>query len=169
MTDALMALPSGVWLSRFRPVPLVLASLLLSTPFFFLQGLAWHFLVLLVARLCLVLCHEIATPARPLLLQQWVAPRQYALVNAVGLSQHSILLALAISTSAWLITTVGSWRLAYYLQGGFLVAQTLAWLLVAREGHAPISVHNLQRAIQTPQETPIRAIWSYPQGWLLGL
>src|SRR6267142_6368805 len=42
-TTALMALPSGIWFSRFRPVPLVLASLLLSTPFLFLQGLARHF------------------------------------------------------------------------------------------------------------------------------
>ena len=75
--------------------------------------------MLLVARLCLVLCHEMATPARPLLLQQWVAPRQYALVHAVGLSQHSILMATAISTSAWLIVTVGSWRLAYCIQGNF--------------------------------------------------
>src|SRR5262245_46300942 len=30
---ALMALPSGVWFSRFRQVPLVFVSLLLSTPF----------------------------------------------------------------------------------------------------------------------------------------
>lgn len=169
VTAALMALPSGVWLSRFRPVPLVLTSLLLGTPCLFLPGLAGHFVVLLVARFGLVLFHEIATPARPLLLQQWVAPRQYALVNAVGLSQHSILLALAISTSAWLITTVGSWRLAYCIQGGFLVAQTLAWVLVVREGKAPIPVKNLQRALQAPQETPFRAIWSYPRGWLLGL
>ncbi len=168
-TAALLALPSGLWFSRFRPLPLVLTSLLLSTPFLFLQGLAGHFVVLLVARFGLVLFHEIATPARPLLLHQWVAPRQYALVNAVGLSQHSILLALAISTSAWLITVVGSWRLAYYLQGGFLVAQTLAWLLVAREGQAPIPRHHLQRALQAPQETPFRAIWAYPQGWLLGI
>jgi hypothetical protein len=100
-------------------VPLVFASLLLSTPFLFLQGFAWHFRVLLVARLGLVLCHEIATPARPLLLQQWVAPQQYALVQAVGLSQHSMLMATAISTSAWLIVAVGSWRLAYCIQGGF--------------------------------------------------
>jgi Arabinose efflux permease len=126
MTTALMALPCGVWCSRFRPVPLVCASLLLSTPFLLLQGLAGHFLVLLVARLGLGLCHEFATPARPLLLQQWVAPRQYALVNAVGLSQHSILMATAISTSAWLIVAVGSWRLAYCIQGSFLVVRTLA-------------------------------------------
>jgi predicted MFS family arabinose efflux permease len=169
MTAALMALPSGVWFSRFRPVPLVLTSLLLGTPFLFLQGLAGHFGVLFLARSGLVLFHEIATPARPLLLQQWVAPRQYAMVNAVGLSQHSVLLALAISTSAWLITAVGSWRLAYCIQGGFLVAQTLAWLLVAREEQAPVPMKNLQRALQAPQETPFRAIWSYPQGWLLGI
>jgi cyanate permease len=169
MTTALMALPSGVWFSRFRPVPLVFTSLLLSTPFLFLQGLAWHFLVLLVARLGLAVFHEIATPARPLLLQQWVAPRQYALVNAVGLSQHSILMATVISTSAWLIVTVGSWRLAYCIQGGFLVAQTLAWVLVAREGKAPIPAAHLQRALQAPQETSLQALWSYPQGWLLGI
>jgi hypothetical protein len=108
MTTALMALPSGVWFSRFRPVPLVLASLLLSTPFLFPQELTWHFLVLLMARLCLAFFHEIATPARLLLLQPWVAPRHYALVHAVGLSQHSILMATAISTSAWLIVAVGS-------------------------------------------------------------
>jgi CP family cyanate transporter-like MFS transporter len=131
--------------------------------------LAWHFLVLLMARLGLAVFHEIATPARPLLLQQWVAPRHYALVNAVGLSQHSILMATAISTSAWLIVAVGSWRLTYYIQGGFLVAQTLAWVLVAREGKAPIPAAHLQQALQAPQETPLRALWSYPQGWLLGI
>ncbi len=168
ITAALMSLPSGVWFSRFRPVPLVLASLLLSTPFLFLQGLAQHFFVLLVARFCLMLFHEAATPARPLLLQQWVAPRHYALVNAVGLSQHSLLLATAISMSAWLIVMVGSWRVAYFIQGGFLVVQMLAWVLIAHEGKAPIPAHHLQRALQAPQETPFRSIWSYPQGWLLG-
>jgi cyanate permease len=125
--------------------------------------------VLLVARLGLALFHEIATPARPLLLQQWVAPRHYALVNAVGLSQHSILMATAISTTAWLIVAVGSWRLAYCIQGGFLVAQTLAWVLVARESKAPIPAAHLQRALQAPQETPLQALWLYPQGWLLGI
>jgi cyanate permease len=70
--------------------------------------------------------------------------------------------------SAWLIVTVGSWRVAYFIQGGFLVVQTLAWVLVAHEGKAPIPAHHLQRALQAPQETPFRAIWSYPQIWLLG-
>src|SRR6266853_1845799 len=80
-TTALMALPSGIWFSRFRPVPLVLASLLLSTPFLVLRGLAWDFRVLLGARLGLVLGQEFASRARALLLQQWGAGRQYAMLD----------------------------------------------------------------------------------------
>jgi len=166
VTSALLALPCSVWFSRCRPVPLVLVSLLLGLPFLVLQGLAQTFLALFLARCCFVLCHAIATPARPLLLQQWVAPPQYALVNAVGLSLHSLLLAAAISTSALLITTVGSWRLAYGIQGGFLLMQTVAWWVAAREDHAP--VQGLQQALQEPQHTPLRALRAYPQGWLLG-
>ena len=112
VTSALLALPFGTWFSRFRPVPVVLVSLLLGIPFLFLQGLAFNFMVLLLARFFFVLFHVITNPARTLLLQQWVAPRHYALVNAVGLSQHSVLLAVAISTSALLIAAVGGWQLA---------------------------------------------------------
>ena len=38
VTAATASLPSGVWFSRFRPVPLVLASLVLSLPFLFMQA-----------------------------------------------------------------------------------------------------------------------------------
>lgn len=167
VTSALLTLPCSVWFSRFRPIPLVLTSLLLALPFVFLQGLANSFLVLFLARLCFVLFHVIAVPARPLLLQQWVAPRQYALVNAVGLSQHSTLLAIAISTSALLIEAVGSWRVAYVVHGGSLLIQTLVWVLVAQEGKAPVP--GLERAIQAQQDSPLRALRAYPQGWLIGL
>ena len=167
VTSALLALPFGTRFSRFRPVPIVLVSLLLGIPFLFLQGLAFNFMVLLLARFFFVLFHVITTPARTLLLQQWIAPRHYALVNAVGLSQHSVLLAVAISTSALLIAAVGSWRLAYFILGGALMVQMLAWVVVAREARAPVA--GLQRAIQTQLGTPLRAIRTYPQGWLIGV
>src|SRR4029453_6901807 len=59
VTSALLALPCSVWFSRCRPVPLVLASLLLGLPFLVLQGLAQTFLALFLARCCFVLCHVI--------------------------------------------------------------------------------------------------------------
>jgi cyanate permease len=167
VTSALLSLPCSVWFSRVRPVLLVLVSLLLGLPFLVLQGLARTFLSLFLARFFFVLCHLISTPARPLLLQQWTAPPQYALLNAVGLSLHSLLLAAAISSSAWLITTVGSWRLVYGIQSGFLGLQTLAWWIIAREDHAP--VQGFTHALSEPQPTPLRALRAFPQGWLLGL
>ena len=166
-TSAILALPFGTWFSRFRPVPLVLVSLLLGVPFLFLQGLATSFMFLFLARFFFVLFHVITTPANTLLLQQWVAPRHYALVNAVGLSQHSVLLAVAISTSAVLIGAIGSWRLAYFILGGSLLVQMVAWLLVAREGKAPVA--SLQRALLAQRGSPLRAIRSYPQAWLIGV
>ncbi len=166
-TAALLSLPFGVWFSRFRPAPLIGISLALGIPFLVLQGLAQQFLILFWARFLFVLCHVISTPARPLILQQWAAPKQYALVNAVGLSQHSALLALAISTSALLIVSVGSWRLAYFIQGGLLLLQLLVWIVVARESRAPVA--GLKQALQAPQSTPLKALLAYPQGWLLGI
>jgi len=167
VTLALLALPCSVWFSRYRPVPLVLVSLCLGFPFLVLQGLATNFLALFLARFCFVLCHVISTPARPLLLQQWTAPSQYALLNAVSLSLHSVLLATAISTSAWLITAAGSWRLVYGMLSAFLLVQTLTWWVVAREESAP--VQGLKHALEAPQETPLRALRAYPQGWLVGV
>lgn len=166
-TSACLALPLSLWFSRFRPGPLVLVSLLLVLPCLLLQSYAGHFWSLFLARFWIMACHEIATPARPLLLQQWVAPGQYAQVNAVGLSQHSLLLAIAVSTSPWLITVLGSWRLAYIFHSIFWIVQTVAWVVVARERYAP--VRNLQHALQAQQDSPLRALWRYPHGWLLGL
>jgi cyanate permease len=167
VTSAVLALPCSVWFSRFRPVPLVLVSLCLGFPFLVLQGLARSFLILFLARFFFVLCHVIATPARPLLFQQWVAPQQYAILNAVSLSLHSVLLATAISTSAWLITAAGSWRLVYGMLSALLLVQTLLWWVVAREEHAP--VQGLKQALEAQQDTPLRALRVYPQGWLVGV
>lgn len=166
VTAALLSLPSGTWFSRFRPVPLVLVSLVLGIPFLFLQGLSNSFLVLFLARFLFIAFHVITTPARTLLLQQWVAPRQYAMVNSVGLSQHSVMLALTVSTSALLITALGSWRLAYLIMGGIFVAQAIVWPLVARERQAP--VQGLQKALEQ-EGTPLRAIRTYPQAWLIAI
>lgn len=165
ITAALLSLPFGAWFSRFRPVPLALMSLLLGAPFLFLQALAPGFWMLFLGRLGFILFHTMNTPARALLLHQWIAPRHYALVQSVGLSQHSALLALAVSLSPWLIEGLGSWRIAYGVWGGVFAAQILAWALVAREDRIP-------RAAPTPpaadgEPSPWRALRRYPQGWLL--
>ena len=171
LTAALFSLPFGAWLSRFRPAPLVLVSLLLGLPFLFLQALAWSFWALLAGRLFFILCHVMTTPARALLLHQWAAPRHYALITSVGLSQHSVLLAAAVSLSPWLIEGLGSWRLAYMALGGLFAAQIVAWVLTARPGREPLppSADETPPDETAPDASPLGALRKYPQGWLLAV
>lgn len=170
ITAALLSLPFGAWLSRFRPVPLTLASLLLGAPFLFVQALAPGFWLLFAGRLCFILFHTVNTPARALLLHQWVARRHYTLVQSVGLSQHSLLLALAVSLSPWLIEGLGSWRIAYGVWGGVFAAQIVAWALVAREGRIPRPPDaDASDGAETDGDSlsPWQALRLYPQGWLI--
>lgn len=164
---SILALPCGMWFSRYRPIPLISVSLMLGLPFIFLQCLANSFWVLLLARLGIVVSFVLATPARPLIMQQWVAPPQYALVQSVGLSLHSTLLAIAISSSVFLITLAGSWRYGYMALGCFFVLHTLIWMSLARERAAP--VQGLQRALQSYRGPLLKILWKYPQGWLIGI
>lgn len=167
ITAALAVLPFGVWCSRFRPARLILASLLLTAPFLFMQGVAVNFLTLFGARFFAALFHALGLSARPMLFRQWAARSQYALINSVGLSQHSVLLAIAVSSSAPLIAALGSWRIAYFIQGGFLALQTIAWLLIARESKAP--ARNISAELQTQPGSPLAALRKYPQGWLVAI
>ncbi len=162
-----LALPCGMWFSRYRPIPLISVSLVLGLPFIFLQCFAHSFWVLLLVRFGIVVSFVLATPARPPIMQQWVAPSQYALVQSVGLSLHSTLLATAISSSVFLITVVGSWRYGYMALGCFFVLHTISWISLARDKVAPIQ--GLQRVLQSYQEPLIKILWKYPQGWLIGI
>ena len=167
ITAASLSLPFGAWFSRFRPVPLALVSLLLGAPFLFVQALAPGFWVLLLGRFCFILFHTVNTPARALLLRQWCAPHQYALVQSVGLSQHSVILALAVSLSPLLIEGLGSWRIAYAVMGGLFLVQIAAWALVARENHAPPPPPS--PADESEENSPWLALRRFPQGWLLAV
>ena len=166
ITAAGLSLPFGAWFSRFRPVPLALVSLVLGAPFLFVQALAPGFWLLLLGRFCFILFHTVNTPARALLLRQWCAPHQYALVQSMGLSQHSVILALAVSLSPWLIEWLGSWRIAYAVLGGFFTAQILAWVLVAREKHAPPPPSPTG---DEEAQSPWLALRRFPQGWLIAV
>ena len=153
VASASLSLPFGAWFSRFRPVLLVLASLLLGLPFLFLQALAGSFWMLFLARLFFISTHVVGTPARALLLHQWCAPRHYALVQSVGLSQHSVMLAIAVSMSPLLIEGLGSWRTVYLIMGGLFALQVLAWRLVARDDKAMLP-RNRTRTAQPSRRWP---------------
>ena len=167
VTAAVAVLPFGVWFSRYRPVAVTQVSMWIVAPLLLLQGFANGFLMLFVARFLAVLFHSLTIAVRPLLFQQWAARRQYALINAVGLSQHSLLLAIAVSTGALLIGALGSWRSAYYLQAGFVALQAVAFMLAARESRAP--VQDMSDVLRNQPTSPLVALRRYRQGWSLAI
>ncbi|MCY3544205.1 MAG: MFS transporter [Chloroflexi bacterium] len=167
VTAAVALLPFGVWFSRYRPVSITRLSMLVVAPVLLLQGLANGFLTLFAARFLAVLFHSLTIAVRPLLFHQWAERRQYALINAVGLSLHSLLLAIAVSAGALLMVWLGSWRSAYYLQAAFVAAQAIAFVLVARESKAP--AQDIDDALQSQPTNPLSALRKYKQGWLIAI
>ena len=138
-----------------------------GAPFLFVQALAPGFWVLLVSRFFFILSHTVNTPARALLLRQWCAPHQYALIQSFGLSQHSVILALAVSLSPLLIEGLGSWRIAYAVLGCFFAAQIVAWVLVAKDKYAPPEPPSSND--DNEEQSPWQALRRFPQGWLLAV
>ena len=177
-TSAVCLVPFSVLFARFNPNHRVLVGLALMTPFLFTQGLAQGFWTLLASRFLMVLTQAGMTPARPLLLRWWVAPRQYSTVTAVGLSLHSAFMAAALTFSPIIIVVLNSWRLAYFLQAGLLGVHLLAWAALTRK--APRSLEEsadtndgdeadelTERDDRT--STLIGALIRYPHAWLLGV
>ena len=180
-TSALCLVPFSVLFARFNPNYRVLAGLALMTPFLFTQGLAGGFWTLLASRFLMVLTQAGMTPARPLLLRWWAAPRQYSTVTAVGLSLHSAFMAAALTFSPIIIVVLNSWRLAYFLQAGLMGGHLLAWAALTRK--APRS---LEESTDTTAgdnragvdesagrddgaSSLVGALIRYPHAWLLGV
>ena len=183
--SAAFLVPFSVLFGRFNPNRRALAALAIITPLAFTQGLATGFGALLAARFLTVLAYATMASARPLLLRQWAAPGQYATITAAGLSLHSAGMAAVLTFSPLLIVALGSWRMAYFAQGGLLAAQLLAWALLTRRGPAvaPASTiaannaavadkataaDNAAAAAAGPEPSPARALLEYPHAWLLG-
>lgn len=180
-TSAVCLVPFSVLFARFNPNYRVLVGLALMTPFLFTQGLAQGFWTLLASRFLMVLTQAGMTPARPLLLRWWAAPRQYSTVTAVGLSLHSTFMAAALTFSPIIIVVLNSWRLAYFLQAGLLGVHLLAWAALIRK--APRSLEEsadttdgddradaderVERDDQT--STLFGVLIRYPHAWLLGV
>ena len=187
--SAAFLVPFSVLFGRFNPNRRALAALAALTPLAFTQGLATGFGALLAARFLTVLAYATMASARPLLLRQWAAPGQYATITAAGLSLHSAGMAAVLTFSPLLIVALGSWRMAYFAQGGLLAAQLLAWALLTRRAPAvapasTVAADNAAVADKTtatdnataadkataagPEPSPARALLEYPHAWLLG-
>ncbi len=185
ITTAVALVPLSVVFSRMDPNRRVMGVLAVITPMVFCQGLAVGFWTLLAARFFTVLTYAALAPVRPLLLRRWAAPKDYSIVTAVGLSVHSTLMAGVLTFSPLIIVALGSWRLAYFIQGGMMAAHFLIWTTLTSTAKAGPSVRSANDRTEQSNDgarakdaatalmqdggvSPIGALRRYPHAWLLG-
>ena len=130
---ASFALPSSLWLSRYRPrlVNLVLTGA--SSLLLFLQGWAPLFWVLLVGRFLFVTLSVGRATPEVMLIYQWFEPHRVARVLSFNVSVLGIGQTISLAIGPTLLSVLGSWHNVYYLFGCGMLAATLVWYLFGKE------------------------------------
>ena len=129
-----LAIPLSWWASRYSPKLLTTVTLVLGTPFLFLQGWAPVFWVLIVGRLAFGLFLLAREPAKALLIQQWFPVREIVLVNGVSNALFGLVVGGGLIATPFVLSSFGNdWRPTLHVFGIFLVVLTLLWMVLGRE------------------------------------
>lgn len=163
--NALLAVPINSWFSRYNPIKLVALSGVMAMVFLFLQGFAWNFASLFVARFVFVLFNALKSPARALLMQQWLARRDIGLANSIGQVIHGGTQTMGLAAASFVAVLVGGWRPTYMAMAGVMALQVLIWGLIARQRRTA----HYDRQFLAQEKTPMAAVLRYPRMWLIGV
>ena len=163
--NLVMAIPSGVFLSRFSPKPLTTVTMVLGTLTMFFMGWAPGFFILLLGRIFYGLTIAAREPARTLLIRQWIEPREIVIANSTvellwGLGSGMLILFPVI-----LKLLDDSWRNTFYLFGGVSLLITLAWQFIGKERVTGDYVSE----VRSQARSPIRSLLRYRELWLIAL
>ena len=162
-TVLLLSIPFGLWLSRFSPKWITLASIVGAILVIFMQAWAPVYAFLLLARALYGLSITIREPARTLLLRMWIKPRQILIANA------SIELLWGIGAAFFMLVPVilkaldGDWRRTMQVLGFVTIAIAVVWLLVGRERPLP----DAETERESKEPVSIRSALRYKELWLL--
>ena len=117
--NILVTLPAGFLLSRFRPLKVVIASLVAGTVLTLMHGLATGFAVFLIARIAFGVSFSVRNPTRAMLIQQWFPLREIALAQGIIIGLLGVAEFAAVYGTPLILEATGNWRFAYYVFAGF--------------------------------------------------
>ena len=163
LANVLLAVPFGWFLSRFNPKHITTISLFCAAGFIFFQAWAPIYVLLLLGRFLYGVTAVAREPAWVMLIRRWVPPREIVIANTMGNFMWGFV-ALGIMAVPLLIRVLDdSWRNASYVIGLSLVALTMGWLFLGKDGK------NLEAARQAPTEriNPFAIVKRYKELWLL--
>jgi len=131
--SALVALPSSIWLSRYSPKKITFLSIFFAGITLLLQGWAPTFAILLAARFLFVITVVSRIQAEVLLMHQWFASRQIALVMSISIGVVSIGQMAAVGLTPYLMLILSGWRNMYFAMGILLLIGAFLWMVIGRE------------------------------------
>ena len=160
--NLLVTLPAGFLLTRFRPLKVVIASLIAGIVLTLLHGLATGFVFFLLARIAFGISFSIRQPARAMLIQQWFPLREVPLAQGIIIGLIGIAEFAALYGTPLILEATGNWRAAYYIFTVFAAFTALYWIVLGRERDLPLPES------RGPAPPP-RAILGHPILWIAGL
>ena len=129
-----LGIPATWWFARYPVRATTTLSFLLSGLFFFVQGWAPVFGVLLGGRVLFGICRLASQPARAILIRQWFPGRDAVLATTLDNALFGVLFGGGLVAAQFFFRALGEdWRMTLHIFGALLVALTLVWFLLGRE------------------------------------
>ena len=129
-----LGIPATWWFARYLVRPTTTISFFLSGLFFFVQGWAPVFGVLLAGRVLFGICRLPSQPARAILIRQWFPGRDAVLATTLDNALFGVVFGGGLIAAQSLFRVLDDdWRITLHIFGALLVALTLIWFLVGRE------------------------------------
>ena len=163
--NLILAIPSGVFFSKFSPKPLTSVTMILGTLLMLFQGWAPGFAVLVLGRFLYGLTIVAREPARTLLIRQWVEPREIVIANSIVELLWGVGGAFLILIPVILKLLDDSWRNTFYLFAGISLLLTVVWQIIGRERVTSEYVTE----IRSQARNPISTILRYRELWFLAI
>lgn len=161
----LLSIPAGWLLSRFSPKRLTSITLLAGAALIMLQGWSPVFAVLLIGRFLYGMSAVARTPARTLLIKQWVPQREIVVVNALGNLLWGVVAIGFILIPVVLELLDDSWRNTFYLFGGISLGLALLWQVLGKERITP----EYEAELNSQKSTPVISAIRHPELWVVGI
>lgn len=129
-----LGIPASWWFARYPVKATTTVAFVLGGVFFFVQGWAPVFSVILAGRLLFGICRLPSQPARAILIRQWFPGRDAVLATTLDNALFGVIFGGGLVAAQFLFRVLDDdWRMTLHIFGALLVALTLLWLLLGRE------------------------------------
>ena len=163
LANILLAVPFGWFLSRFSPRLITSISLVCAAGMIFFQAWAPIFLLLLLGRFLFGVTAVARESAWVMLVRRWVPPREIVIANTMGNFMWGFVSLGIMVVPLLIIWLDDSWRNASNVIGLSLLALSVGWLVLGRDGKP------LETAQQGPVQriNPLAIVRRYKELWIL--